>query len=388
MCSTAIKPSGCTAANIFRPNGEKIEMNSLCALSLRVMEEALEILEKGNYMKLDGQLGNYSCEALAYRLFTIVSNPAFVEECRNLQRRIEAIKSNPIMTEEEFQTIEISEEMAFVLRARLLTIVKRVYYEIFEGQGKNYLTETTEITKLLKIVPEFNSGKVCQKIVKAAQIAMANSSIAFMRTEIAKATSLDEGSRAFLQTMFEEDQIRIIQGLAYSCLYSRFELILARLRQEQVLVAIVRMTKEGEDALPQFYRSNVPGGPLEPLTSEQVAELNSKEPVVVFEGYMKKGVEECRAEFASVGLSDWIQTQMVCEGQQFEKDFDMIFSENSAYQQIIDLMNPRVRQGLISKMTFNLIHVYLNRVGDEIAPSPESRLPIESYPLKAKKGEE
>lgn len=359
-----------SAATVFMPNTRKPEERVFCQMTVKVIQSALEIMKSRHFVKLDGQLGNFSCEVLAWMLHQAATSSEFQEECSALEAKIQEIASRNF-TLKDLEEIPLSEEMASLLRARLLSIVKKVFYD-----KEGYLTEKTDRKRLGQFCQIALTSNQEKEIVLAAQKALSESGVLFMRQQVKLIEDLSPDEREIFEAIFDEKNVRIFERLSYSCLLYRVKTIVHLAKQNQVILAFTSMAKKEERAQTIFYQRRGLG--FERLSPEEV---DKSKCVVVFEGFLRTSEDQLAEEIERQGLLNFVISQVAIEGQQFEKGKTVVgfegIQDEELRQRIESRILPLLEQGWRNKAIFDFVHVYLNSIEDEMEPDEARRIPAE-----------
>ncbi len=312
---------------------------SLVKLLLKVSQEAIECYESGKYKSLDALVGNYGCEVHAFNICCLAHSTELKEECKTMidtcgkiQKLIDDRQSiqNQIIEAELsgppnkiYETIqkmsEISEEMMYLIRSRILTITKVDYPNGSQKSVPERLRESMELAK------EFNP--VIKRIVNIAQSKLSHESILLMAKKLEKLELVEGNDGKIIKRMMSSDNLCVyppVSGLSsfkksakqkkivsktYSCSYYNAKALLYLIAELKVPLIIknMKMTNEPEQLF--AFQSNGKFREFEKLSEIEIAGCKSENPVIICVIKIKK--EEWLQKANSYGLGNMILANII-----------------------------------------------------------------------------
>ena len=202
--------------SLFIPNDVELngERNAigLCKLIATCALEAIHHFEKGELSHFDAHIGNYGCEANAFRLLHATRSKDLLEECGKLQAIFQVIldaiqgrKSDKQQAKIPFKafvranmgSITFSPEMGYLLQARLLTITKQMLHD-----KDGYETERTEHFLLKRLAEEIDDQfRAC--MVAYLQEQLSRSIIHFYDTPYHRLSLVSGEEKQLMHRMFD-----------------------------------------------------------------------------------------------------------------------------------------------------------------------------------------
>jgi hypothetical protein len=386
--------NSCSLVSLFLPGfnetkqGQK-ENIAIATLILNNTLQALTTLQSRRLRKLDALAGDFGCQLQAWKIFNLVFSEPLKKEAEELKASLEPVKQTlgvmrsklgsrkyvpaEAVTEifaQKLNAISLSEEMAYLLRAHLLTVTKRYYLK------DGYTRDKTEISLLDKLAQGID-GAIRRQIVNFAKMEHSKSSIAFIRAEALTLSTCSLEKRARINFMLQEENIYQSQAedenfpKSFSCTFYNFKTILRRLRERQVPLLIRNVQKRGEQrSIQLLYRSASPGGAFAPCPLALVQEL--KTPLIVLEAFIREGASSTEIErlVREQGLYRLLLASAAIEDpfEPKKSDLSMIRSEE-AVQEIVKYREKAKAMDCAKDSRpaplFLLYHVYCSTLAEE-----------------------
>lgn len=193
--------------------------------------------------------------------------------------------------------VKISEEMAYLMQARLLTITKK---PCLNAKGEEF--EKTEICSIDQLVAKLETDTK-HKVIGFAQACLTRMSVEYLQREAHKISSLKvEAEFTLLNQMLAPGAVRQAGAYrnypakTYSCFYYSMKAILLRLRDTQTIILLKPtelMVKKVQRAalLPLLFQAATRGGDFVRMPDGAETQLKTDEPIIVFEGMIPPEVD-------------------------------------------------------------------------------------------------
>lgn len=387
------------------------EVPQVLTLIVKLSMDALTKYQQKDLLALDAHSGAFDCQLVAFKMLNLIQSESLKKEAEVLleklkdlpkkiveQRELLAKKNarklcDGLMTpatflRERFESIKISEEMDYLLKARLLTVIK---YEDEKGNDKVVISQ-------LEIFSKPFDSTIRHKIVGYAQAALSERSISYVRSEASKIAIVAGKELAMINKMLEPAAIKQEGDTKYldtypakslSCgLYNLKAVLLRLCEQESVLVVkqtvYARKKVEGERPLPLLFRAtkggeflNIPDIECEEKEKEKENEKDKKEslsgnnPVIVIEGDIPAGTNRdvLKNTLEKVGLYNYLLGCAVQEPPYGTKLPLAIAPYEEAQAEIVDYQKKSLVFGCVKdkNLIFDLKHIYCNLLGKELA---------------------
>lgn len=243
--------------------------------------EAVNLFRQGRYSEFDGPVGNFGCQSLALYLLGLARSPVFRKEANALFGRLYLAGSEDGRhVSLPRSAITVSEEMANLIRCRLLSIASETATED-NIQGELRCDDK-------KIRDTFGiSRELAGRVINISKERLAADTIAYTQNETDKVRSLPEKERALLQKMVGKIVVLPSQGgtlLTFASTSSTLKTVLRRIMETGAVVALKKLTVSQNAPPPLYYRFD----PEERRFCELDPEtLDPMEPVALIEATFK-----------------------------------------------------------------------------------------------------
>lgn len=347
------------------------EMSTLARLVLNTALRTIKALQSGKYTQFDALVGDFSCQLRAFQVYDLVLLKQLQEEAKNLSSALDAslkdlrerpgkISKNAAGTlssgeffKQKVQAIKVSEEMAFLMRAHLLTVTK------VNTLKQGIEVEFTDISRLAQLSPKIDS-EISRNIVDRTQSRMSQESILAIQQEAQLVSLLSEGEKKLLVSMLQVIRTNASQDIgkdiakSFSCLFFNFKTGLLRLIEKQAFVLVKQQKFEkGKKPITILFQ----GSPKQRdfVLIKEGTVIAKETPIIVFEGDFTS--DEKLKEF---GLLDVLLVNAAQENQ-FEQGSKLSDIENDdARREIQQFIEKAQKMGCVigQKPFFLLDHVY------------------------------
>jgi hypothetical protein len=252
---------------------ESEEKMVICAnFFLRIIRNSCIAISKNQFIKFDANAADFGCEKQALILLNLFNSNVKQEseELSEIEKKISNELTNRKNTEEKnrpeeffqekIEGIKISEGMAYVLRAFMLTVTKKVTKE------GNFQTEICQLDSIYKGF----TGPLRNKIIFFAQEKLSESSVGSIKNEISEISTLLFEEIKVLQEIFESSILKSSSDFKireekyksvkyFSPSFHTIKSVFARLSEIRVPIMITSLThkKEKKEFLNLFFQSDV-----------------------------------------------------------------------------------------------------------------------------------
>lgn len=357
-------------------------------LVVNVGLKALRALHGNKLLEFDALVGDFGCERVALRIYTLVTSPDFKRQAEELsktltilskeigerpgKRRIGKDRTTPRkFAQDKILSVKVSQEMALLFQAYVLTATKKTYVTT-----SGNVAEMTEISKLQAFSPTF-PGKHLSTVVGELQARLSATLVAYFKEEAGKVSSLGADDKKLLVEMFQPEMVRSNEGdkvtkrkaKSFVCALYSSKTALLRMKELQTYVVLKKLTPK-QETISLVFRSTVPGGPFLPVDEEEQKKLKEDCPVIVLEG---EGPpierEELMKRVLEIGLE---QLLFVATAQEHSYGIESVsvapVAHKGAVAEIDRLRGLAIKYGCVKGETpfLQMDHVYCSTVKIEL----------------------
>lgn len=315
------------------------ELLAVANMIVSIVNQTAVALTKHQLKLFDPLVGDYSCELHALQAARLTQSASLQKEAAELSAKLSTSKildsinqrrnaltqyrsSGSTQTAHaifnaQIANVAVSEDLATLLQMRLLNVTRLIYAK---DDAEREKTDAALLDKISGTSSKISTD-LKRDIVGELQARVNRASLANVRAEAAKITSIAASELALLQKMLANTRETAVtmmgDGKPYAipathrkvqtCLVHKVKAVMARLQETQAVVAVKKMVNRGQEkeAFTLFYHVTTAGGPFERIADDAASKIADSTPVIVLEGDVRKGTnrDELAAFIAKQGLA-------------------------------------------------------------------------------------
>lgn len=358
-------------------------------LMIAVIEKTTSEINGGNFEKsFDPNAGDCSCEKQAITIINLLNDRSIKEEAQELveiakkineafQLRFTGKKQGKPQNffKEQFGNVNVSEGMAYLLRACLLTVTKVLTEEgSFESDPDEMIDFVAEIKKI--DTPKLKSRF---KIINYTQECLSKSSHESIKKIAQGLIFKNDEEKTSVLSMFEIDAMPTIKSSRsnryVSSGFHNMQVVLQFAKETQTPILLKRQIKTSKDKpLTLFLKATSQDKPFVCLTKKEMEFDSVTKPILVMEGDIPNHIadEDLKEKINRVGFEDLILSNMA-QNPPFGSDSDETQIKDTNEQNKIFAFQKKAKEidCVKGKNPFFFIdHVYCNNVKYELGETP------------------
>jgi hypothetical protein len=301
------------------------QMTTTATLVVNLILDLAKQVRQNRLKELDCNAADAGCQMRATVIPGLLSSSAVIEELTRLEtvakeisavlqiRRslkcsyIQLLLENPtagFFEKHILQRLHFSKEVCYLLDCRMLKVTRVVDH--IEPNGivvtKTSVEELSKLSKNIQVL----SIDFRNQLVQNAAARISEVSLSFMRG-IATRLNMPPLVQRMIQQVRQNKTNGNFVPKSFGCLFYEIQIMLTHLRQQQALIAIKSIVKEGK-ACHFFLRPQSPGTEFSFVDEKEVQLLPPSNILVVFEGVISLSNDAFAHRVQEVGFSRLILT--------------------------------------------------------------------------------
>lgn len=356
----------------FQPSGlpakdqqQFLHLLALAKLLATNAKQATQAFVQRKLTLFDPIVHENACQIRALYVLKLSSSQETIDEAEELKQKAIAVEdkirqlhSKPLLFSKRVTfsdalqalglSLVASPSMIYLLQAYFLTVGK-VFQVKRDGAEIAYIDSSTLKQRISKQV----TSEALKEIIDFTQVKLAEASIRFIQSQA--------GS---YEAQFKEDKIVMVTPLEKgalarpsSCAFYNFKVILLKAHEEKMIVVVKKYQVGSQKPLHIFYRSEGDFPNFQPLSEEERAQLQPKDPLFVLEGFLPEKMDEegLKYQIQEISLMDLALMNASRVLQFSDRDAD-----SGVYQEIMDYRKKAQGFGCSLKepRVFSIVHTH------------------------------
>ena len=328
--------------------------------------------------RVDANTGGAACQLQAIKLYELLHSPELQDEAANLLEDLRKIKKmvhlrgSNLKNEQELSTVKffdatllslkVSEEMLYLIRARMLTVTK-VPSHIEENGVLVTKTDPGQLSKLSSSLQQVFSGAYVSTFVALNAKHLCQQSIEKIQTIAANLKTEDPLTVEMLSVSHLVHYMpeKMVVDKPFSCLFFQMRALLQHLKEQKILIAIKSVEKNKET--PKYLCLKAIDGDFEFLKKEETQTLDPETALIVFEGVVAD-LNELEKLIKTIGFEKLI---LICSAQepQYHPKSTLEDMQHDTAKKMVEQTKELAKEMGLEKIKdplFLLDHVFCNAV--------------------------